>query len=737
MSVSLNPIGPWPFVAVAALAVTILTVWAYLPRIRASTGVGRWVPFGLRLVAIVLCFLAALRPSINLPEKKKEPAALVFLIDRSESMQLRDEVNGQSRWEVASKALADARKVAAEKLKDFDLKVFQFDTVAGLREEAVDEKARPDGRETAIGTNLLEIPKRLSGMNVVTIVLLADGANNAGLPPLTAADQLKGKLIPVVAVGVGDENAGAGSKDVAIRSFEAGPTVFVKNQPEIKATVEARGFANRPIEVELYVENEGVVDRKTVTPKTASETLNVTGLKYVPQIAGEKRLKLQVKPQDGELVTSNNDYTTYLTVLKGGLKALYLQGPNFTWEVRYLGFSLDAAREINVEVRVVRQPAAGDKGLLNDAEFAPGNYDVFILGDIAADYLTPTQQKLLAVAVDKGAGLMMLGGRSSFGEGGWGNTALSGVAPFTMRAGDGQLKPPGGVKFEPSPAGLSGFVLRLGPSAAESRKAWEAMSPTEEVNRFGPPKPLATVMGQAAGSGEPLMLGMDIGQGRVIALAGETWPWYRSGDQGRLAHRRFWRQAILWLAHKEDQGENEVKIKPEKRRIAVGERLDLTAWARDTKREPVAGVQFATTVTAVDPADAARPESVQIIPQGETARGFYFAQGKPGEYKIETVATKDGKEIGRDSARFNVYQDDRELENPAADRALLRQIAENTGGKSVAPEELGKQLATLDPSMAERVSLTEKRIWDNWYFLLLFALIMSLEWWLRKRRGWV
>src|SRR5436305_5273475 len=122
MSVSFNPIGPWPFVAVAVAAVLALTIWAYLPRLRGSTGASRWVAFGLRMVAILLCLLAALRPSVNFPEKKKQPAALIFLLDRSQSLTLTDEVNGQSRWQVAVKALQEARKAVADKLKDFEVK---------------------------------------------------------------------------------------------------------------------------------------------------------------------------------------------------------------------------------------------------------------------------------------------------------------------------------------------------------------------------------------------------------------------------------------------------------------------------------------------------------------------------------------------------------------------------------------------------------------------------------------
>src|SRR5436305_8505899 len=106
-----------------------------------------------------------------------------------------------------------------------------------------------------------------------------------------------------------------------------------------------------------------------------------------------------------------------------------------------------------------------------------------------------------------------------------------------------------------------------------------------------------------------------------------------------------------------------------------------------------------------------------ILNQGEQGRGAYFATGQPGEYKTTVVARSQGKEVGRDSARFLVYQDDREMENPAADLALLRQIAEATGGESLAPEQLPKYLRSLDGKMAtEYVSQTEHRVWDNWPF---------------------
>ncbi len=734
MSITLHPIGPWPLVALFAAVVIFLTIWAYRQRLRGTTGGWRWLALGLRLAAVLLCLVAALRPSINLPEKKKQVAVMLLMLDQSESLTIGDEVNGQTRWQVAKKAFEDAKKAVADRSKDLEVREILFDS--DLHEEKLDDKKLPTGKETALGSMMIEAVKRQAGTTVAMIVLISDGASNAGMPPLVAAQQLKAKLIPVVTVGVGDENAGTGSKDVAVRDLVVGPVVFVKNQPEIRGTISVRGYANKPLDVELIVEGEGVVARSTIQATSGAEVIPITGLKYLPQTANEKRVTLRVKPQEGELVRSNNEFTTYLTVLGGGLKVLYLHGTDFSWEPQYLTRALDAAKEIHVDLKVIRQPAIGDNGL-SDAEFAPNNYDVFILGSIPANFLSVRQQTMLATAVSKGAGLIMLGGRSSFGEGGWANTPVASILPVDIHAGDGSIEPKDGLKFVPNPLGLQNFVLRLGPTPEDSRRIWDSLPSLPGASRFGQPKPLAFTLAVAGDGGrEPLLVGMETGQGRTLAFGGETWIWGRGGDEGRMAFLRFWRQAILWLAHKEDQGDNEIRLKLDRRRLARGEKLDLTASAVNPKKEPITDVEYTTTVIRTDVPDA-KPEGVQLFAQGDSAKGFYPAQGQAGEYRVEVTGTRGGKELGRASARFNVYEDNRELENPAADRALLRQIAEITGGQSVSPEGLSKQLAGFDTSATDRVSLTEKRIWDNWVFFLIFTALLSLEWWLRKRKGWV
>ena len=237
------------------------------------------------------------------------------------------------------------------------------------------------------------------------------------------------------------------------------------------------------------------------------------------------------------------------------------------------------------------------------------------------------------------------------------------------------------------------------------------------------------------------MVGMDnVGKGRTLAFGGETWPWARASDEGRIAHAKFWRQAILWLAHKENQGETQVKLKLDARKVSVGQKLEITASARDAKNEPIFDAQYETTVTKLDASGKpeGKPEPVPLYPQGDDAHGPFFANGQPGEYEVTVKGTRLGKEIGTDHARFMVYQDNRELENPAADLALLKQISEITGGIALKSEDLTKHLEGPNPR-PRRLSVTQvdHKLWDNWTFFLIFVAILSAEWALRKAKGWV
>ncbi|MGO9599340.1 MAG: glutamine amidotransferase [Isosphaeraceae bacterium] len=98
-----------------------------------------------------------------------------------------------------------------------------------------------------------------------------------------------------------------------------------------------------------------------------------------------------------------------------------------------------ALREKEIEVKVLLAPRIdGSGGIGGDvlptdlAQLQP--YDAVILADVPKEAFTESQHQLLASNChDMGAGLLMLGGRDSFGAGGWMNTPVEKALPVDMQ----------------------------------------------------------------------------------------------------------------------------------------------------------------------------------------------------------------------------------------------------------------------------------------------------------------
>jgi len=738
MSLSFDPIYSWYLIAFIAVFVTGATLWAYTFRLRGTKGAWRWFALSLRLLALLLCFLAALRPSVVIQEKKKQAAALVLMVDDSKSMQFNDEAGGKSRWAAAQETLLQAKQVAKNFGPELAVKYYRFSS--NLREDPKpgEAKEEPTGIETALGGALIEAVKRQAGTQIAALVVLSDASNNAGINPLVAARRLQSQQVPITSVGFGSPTAGANSKDIAIRDFSTSPSVFVKNQLQINGSLLVRGFPNQPIDVELLVDGTSVA-KTTVQAPAGSDLVKLKGLKYIPQTQGEKLVTLRVKPKDLELIKTNNESSTFVNVLSGGLNVLFVQGPSWSWEYKYWYRSVTSSPDIQGEAVTVRKPASGESGELNNDLFAPGKFNVYVLSDVPANFLTSRQQQMLAHAIEnEGAGLMMLGGRFSFGPGLWGSTPVARLLPVGIHPQDGQLEPKDGIRFDPQVSGLENYLFQIASTREASKQIWNALPPMTGTNRFGPAKPNAMILARSGDAkGEPVMIAGEPGKGRVIAFGGETWVWARESEQGIAAHRRFWRQVTFWLAHKEDEGADKIKLALDRRRLSRGETLGFTVTARDAKNQPIPNLTYQATVTSMDEKKPTE-EPVNVYAEGEAAKGSFPILGQPGVYRVTVTAKRNGTEVGRDSSRYLVFQDDREMENPAAELESLKQIAETSGGQFLPAEELPKYLKSLiGKSFSESLTQIEHKLWDNWPFFMIFTFILTLEWWIRKRHGWV
>jgi hypothetical protein len=268
-----------------------------------------------------------------------------------------------------------------------------------------------------------------------------------------------------------------------------------------------------------------------------------------------------------------------------------------------------------------------------------------------------------------------------------------------------------------------------------NRQAWQLLPPLEGANRFRGLAPLANVLATAAGNEKvPLLVGQSIGNGRVLAFAGDsTWRWCMRGHE--TEHKRFWRQVILWLAKKDESQEANVWLRLAARRYQPGQRVEFAVGANTSDGEPIPGVDFQVSVTRPD----ASQRGVRTSPQGVDQSGAFLETDLPGDYTVAVVAMRGGQRIGAAQARFLVYEQDLELENPAADPALLASLANLTGGRALAPEQLPKFLDELrkQPLALDIETETKATPWDTWPFMLALVGLMTGEWALRKRWGLV
>jgi hypothetical protein len=227
------------------------------------------------------------------------------------------------------------------------------------------------------------------------------------------------------------------------------------------------------------------------------------------------------------------------------------------------------------------------------------------------------------------------------------------------------------------------------------------------------------------------------GGGRVLALAVDsTSPWYRHGFHAQ--HKRFWRQALLWLAQKEDALGDGVWAKLEQRRFPRGGRVTFTAGAGGPNGEPVTDAVFEAKV--VNPQGTALP--ARLSPQGPHWEGAFDQLATPGDYRLEVIGRRDGQVLGSAQQRFMVFDRDLELSDPAANPQQLEQLAlltRDAGGKSLAPEQLPdllRQIQKRPPKMEIDIQSkwqladTEK---DAWLFFLCVVGLLSGEWFLRKK----
>jgi uncharacterized membrane protein len=760
----------------AALLVAGLTVWTYAGAAKVT-----WrrllAVLGLRLGALAVAFMMALRPSLAFQEDPRIPSTLIIAVDCSQSMDIKDEL-GQSRWERALAILRSDR--CTELLKplktDRNVEIVFYRAAEDVqRFDPAENAGRADGKRTDMGLWLEELHKRHAGdPNLRGLVLFSDGADNgARYSPFETAEKWGRIPCPIYTFSLGKKTTTLKQRGISFLpdSIIADPSpVAVKNKLTVKARLLVNGYHDPKVPVRLFLDN----DRKAVAVKSfelnrpITEGSNIYEVQLTcdaPPKPREMRVTLKVDNLPGEITPNNKNISTFVTVTKEGISVLYVEGA-YRWEARFIRDAINGYRNLRLykSFRTREEPSPGNEP--DWFRFNKYHYDVIIIGDISAKRFSGDNravlQQIKKLVEDDGTGLLMLGGFETFGNSDWNTPFAKPIADILPVKLDrqGNLDEKEKVKVVPTQAGFEHYIMRLDSDPAKNRTIWDSLPPLEGMTLLGTPRGDATVMAVKKGTKEPILVSRTVGKGRTLAFACDTTaPCWMRTPEAFQARKRFWQQVVVWLAHQENVADS-VRLTPDTRRVAVGGKLGFRVGLRGKDDKKVRDARF--RVKVVGPGKAETP--VQIAGNtGKEQYGTFWKTNQPGEYRLEAVALgKDNKPVKGQSAsvRFLIYEDDMEYRRPAASPETLDKIARRSDGQQrpATEENFARFLEELQkkplPQGAARAELwpdwkqlPASRDWEDqlvtlWtsgvlVCLLLFVTLLCLEWFFRRRWGLV
>jgi hypothetical protein len=631
------------------------------------------------------------------------------------------------------------------------------------------------GNETAIGDALQLAVAQHRGEQIAAIVVFTDGRNNTGRDPVEVAKMLSKQLVPIFTLAPGDPQP---PRDVALGPGPVADTIPVNDTLHVGYTLSNQGFAEQEAEIDFYVHRlddetsglptdpeaiERMIDDarsrliRTDRPTMGSQPLRDRSFEWTPSEKGLFAVILRARPREDELTRKNNYVLTRVRVTDDVVKVLYVDHlPR--WEYRYLKNAL--VRDDTVLVHCLLTSAdvefPQDKSLpegrprqqLEEYKefFVPLQefpkdlksllkYEVLIIGDVPLEKLGGEAiQKNIATFVEEfGGGIIFIAG-TRYNPESFVGTPLERLLPVSPqpRQSDGAIYDKE-LSYVLSDEAKSHPTTRLMGGRGDTEKVWQEQLPRLFWHkRVKEPKSTAHTLVHLqavknGGSRYPLFVYAQYGRGRIfLSLTDETWRWrFNTGDGPYFFP--FWKQVLRWLREPRLHSARRYRVIVDRERYVIGEKVPIEAEAFDANYERLTDPKLEMELVPPD----GKPLRFQMDGDGKGTYKFQFTPQDIGHYEVRVGDPREPGEMGAQS--FEVIIPNREDENPIIDEAALQEIAAASGGGSylrlAQTGELPKMIKTRILRFAEP---KQDDIWDSPLFYLIFALLITTEWILRK-----
>lgn len=748
-----------------------------------TTGPRRLVLAGLRLALLALVIAMICQPALVLQRNRVEPAHVALLIDTSRSMGTAESyVDAELAGHVAAGAgLTDPARVAEQPRLELVRRALLADDARALRvllqrnglelstfagaaqaeayaatPEELDamvarmQSLQPEGSATDTAGAIRFAMEEARGRRVAAIVMASDGRSTDPFANenLTQVLELaRGRRIPVYTLRIGSPYA---PPDIEVGPLRAQEAVFINDILAVEAQVAAHGLTE-PLTVTarmLDERDEAVVASESVQLDPTSPSAAVE-LRTKPTRTGRVQYRVEVAPLEAERVVDNNADRVQVTVLDDRLKVLYVEGyPRY--EYRYLKEALRREKSIDVSVLLLEADEEfvqeGTEPIRRFPETPEelNRYDVVIFGDVdpRGGLLTPAQMTMLLDFVgNRGGGFVLIAGERAAPHRYLG-TPLERLVPVRIDPTFlGRYDEPlvNGFSLTLTPEGAASRVFRFTADRAETVRVAEALPQMFWIARTLGPRPGAMVLAEhpaltVDGQHMPLVVTGRYGAGKLYFQAtDDTWLWRR--HSGELLHDTYWVRVAREMMQSERVGaDRRYAIRTDRRVYEFGQPVRAQVELFDTQLLTEDRRQIPLVIYDTDERPVARLDAERLEPASALYEAVFTPTGS-GRFVVraDDLPPPPGEQAAE--AAFRVEDLSLETRRLEADHDALARIADTTGGRFMHLDELPDALAEIqDRSVQIPDDITEP-LWDSRLALLLFVLMILMEWILRKAFG--
>ncbi|MEZ6188330.1 MAG: VWA domain-containing protein [Planctomycetota bacterium] len=762
-------------VVLLSAAVIALTVWLY----RREGSASAWrkgLLATLRLGCFATLLLVFLEPQLAIDLERRVPGKTIVLWDTSLSMSLADPYQGlelrqaladaaglenpehvaaETRaalaWRIVRRAelLSELREQNELVLYAFDQRPVQLPSAAALEEsppERLPQALEPTGSATDLVNALRKALEEVGAARVAAVVAITDGRLNKGEGRAGLEALLEARSTRLFAIGIGDPTP---PKNLEVTKLACEETVVLNDPMLIEGEVRGQGYEGQTVEVELTRKPEGgaaeVLETQSVTLGADGSSQRVT-FRHTPDAIGTYTFQLRIPPRDEELVQKDNARSQVVKVTDEGLKVLLIAGsPSFEYHFLRTRLIREKTAVVSCWLQSAdpRFPQDGNEQLQelprNFAQLEP--FDAVILIDPnPRDFDAAAVQALKTFVAEHQGGLLLIPGPKYAGDL-WRLAEmqpLRDLLPVIGQADPGPLPATERFPLKATADGWDHPASRLDANPERCRQMWEQLPGFFYSYPLERAKSGATVLvrhqdpsGAGPQGGRPVLVAHFFDGGPVLYLgAGETWRWR---SVARKVYDRFWVGVLRFLIQgRLGGGRKRLELLLDREDYALGDPILLRARVYDRAFQPLSQDQVSAEVTV----EGEREAVVLKRAQGQQP-GWYEATYLPQQQgEVVFTARAPDADPGDPDERVAVMVrfPDREFADPRLDRELLVEVSKTGGGAYVEPGEVDG-LAARIPSVAETVVVAGAPIalWDRGITIWVLAILLGIEWVIRKR----